>query len=117
MTNEAVFAMPLAKVYPLLEAKALRKGRTREEVLAVIHWLTGYTGADIDRLIAGGVTYGDFFRRAPALHPDRVRIRGSICGVRIEQIDDPLMQDIRRLDKLIDDLARGKPLEKLLPES
>ena len=116
MTNEAVFAMPLAKVYPLLEAKALRKGRTREEVLAVVRWLTGYTGADIDRLIADSVTYGDFFRRAPALHPGRAHIRGSICGVRIEQIDDPLMQDIRRLDKLIDDLARGKPLERLLPE-
>ena len=116
MTNEAVFAMPLAKVYPLLEAKALRKGRTREEVLAVVHWLTGYTGADIDRLLADGVTYGDFFRGAPALNPRRTHIRGSICGVRIEQIEDPLMQDIRRLDKLIDDLARGKPLERLLPE-
>ena len=116
MTNEAVFAMPLAKVYPLLEAKALRKGRTREEVLAVVHWLTGHTGADIDRLLAEGVTYGDFFRRAPALNPRRTFIRGSICDVRIEQIDDPLMQDIRRLDKLIDDLARGKPLERLLPE-
>ena len=116
MTNEAVFAMPLAKVYPLLEAKALRKGRTREEVLAVVHWLTGHTGADIDRLLADGVTYGDFFRGAPALNPRRTFIRGSICGVRIEQIDDPLMQDIRRLDKLIDDLARGKPLERLLPE-
>ena len=81
-----------------------------------IRWLTGYTGADIDRLIADGVTYGDFFRGAPALNPRRTLIRGSICGVRIEQIDDPLMQDIRRLDKLIDDLARGKPLERLLPE-
>ena len=116
MTNEAVYAMPLARVYPLLEAKALRKGRTRGEVLAVVHWLTGYTGEDIDRLIAEGVTYGDFFRHAPALHPARARIRGSICGVRIEQIEDPLMQDIRRLDKLIDDLAKGKPLERLLPE-
>ena len=116
MTNEAVFAMPLAKVYPLLEAKALRKGRTREEVLAVIHWLTGYTGEDIDRLLAEGVTYGDFFRGAPALNPRRTLIRGSICGVRIEQIEDPLMQDIRRLDKLIDGLARGKPLDRLLPE-
>ena len=116
MTNEAVFAMLLAKVYPLLEAKALRKGRTREEVLADVHWLTGHTGADIDRLLADGVTYGDFFRGAPALNPRRTLIRGSICDVRIEQIDDPLMQDIRRLDKLIDDLARGKPLERLLPE-
>ena len=81
-----------------------------------IRWLTGYTGEDIDRLLAEGVTYGDFFRRAPALNPRRMFIRGSICDVRIEQIDDPLMQDIRRLDKLIDDLARGKPLERLLPE-
>ena len=116
MTNEAVFAMPLAKVYPLLEAKALRKGRTRDEVLAVVRWLTGYTGEDIDRLLASDITYGDFFRRAPALNPGRERIRGSVCGVRIELIEDPLMQDIRRLDKLIDGLARGKPLDRLLPE-
>ena len=81
-----------------------------------IRWLTGYTGEDIDRLLASDIPYGDFFRRAPALNPAREHIRGSICGVRIELIEDPLMQDIRRLDKLIDGLARGKPLDRLLPE-
>ena len=81
-----------------------------------MRYLTGYTGEDIDRLLASDIPYGDFFRRAPAQNPAREHIRGSICGVRIELIEDPLMQDIRRLDKLIDGLARGKPLDRLLPE-
>ena len=114
MTNEAVFAMPLAKVYPLLEAKALRKGRTRDEVLAVVRWLTGYTGEDIDRLLASDIPYGDFFRNAPALNPARKQIKGSVCGVKVETIEEPLMQEIRYLDKLVDELAKGKPMEKIM---
>ena len=114
MTHEAVYQMPFSRVYPLLEAKALRKGRTRDEVLAVVFWLTGYVPADIDRLLASSVTYGDFFRSAPALHPNRALVRGSVCGVRIEAIGDPLMQDIRRLDKMIDELSRGRPLNRIL---
>ena len=114
MKEEQVFSMPLAKVYPLLEQKALRKGRTKEEVLTVIQWLTGYTPEDILRLQEEGITYGEFFRKAPAMNPARKLIGGSICGVKLENIENPLMQDIRYLDKLIDELAKGKALEKIL---
>ena len=113
MTNQAVYDMPFAKVYPLLVNKAVRKGRTPAEVDAVITWLTGYTAEQIARSNADGTTYGDFFRNAPALHPNRELIRGTICGVKIEAIQDPLMQDIRRLDKLVDELAKGRPLDKI----
>ena len=114
MENEKVFAMSFAKVYPMLIAKAERKGRTREEVLEVTAWLTGYTPEEIDVLLASDVSYGDFFRKAPALHPNRFLVKGSICGVRVELIEDPLMQEIRRLDKLVDELAKGKAMEKIL---
>lgn len=115
MDNEKVFAMPLSKVLPLLMAKAGRKGRTREEVLHLVSWLTGYDAAQILAALATPVSYGDFFRNAPAMHPLRNRITGSICGVKIAEIADPLMQDMRRLDKLVDDLAKGKPIERILP--
>ena len=111
---EKVYAMPFAKVYPLLVAKAVKKGRTPAEVDAVTAWLTGYTPAQIAGAAAGGVSYGDFFRRAPAMNPARSRITGSICGVRVETIADPLMRDIRCLDKLVDELAKGRPMEKIL---
>ena len=114
MTNEKVYAMPLAKVYPLLVNKAVKKGRTAAEVDQVTGWLTGYTPQQIAAALEGGVTYGDFFRSAPALNPSRELVRGIICGVRIEDIEDPLMQEIRRLDKLVDELAKGRPMEKIL---
>ena len=114
MENEKVFAMSFAKVYPLLIAKAQRKGRTKDEVLEVTSWLTGYTPTEIEARIASDLSYGDFFRNAPALNPNRKLIKGSICGIRVELIEDPLMQEIRYLDKLVDALAKGKPMEHVL---
>ena len=114
MENEKVFAMSFAKVYPMLIAKAERKGRTRAEVLEATAWLTGYSPAQIEELMDTDISYGDFFRQAPALHPNRRLIKGSICGVKVELIEDPLMQEIRYLDKLVDDLAKGKAMEKIL---
>ncbi len=114
MDNQKVFAMPLAKVYPLLVNKAARKGRTEAEVRRVIHWLTGYPPEAIDALLTSGVTYGDFFRDAPCLNPNRRLITGKVCGVRVEAIEDPLMREIRCLDKLVDELAAGKAMEKIL---
>ena len=114
MENEKVFAMSFAKVYPMLIAKAERKGRTHAEVLEVTAWLTGYSPAQIEELMGSDISYGDFFRRAPALHPNRKLIKGSICGVKVELIEDPLMQEIRYLDKLVDELVKGKAMEKIL---
>lgn len=114
MTNEKVFAMSFAKVYPMLIAKAERKGRTREEVLAVTQWLTGYSREALEELLTSDISYGDFFRNAPALNPARKQIKGTVCGVKVETIEDPLMQEIRYLDKLVDELAKGKPMEKIL---
>ena len=114
MTNEKVFAMSFAKVYPMLIAKAERKGRTRDEVLFVTEWLTGYSREQLEELLDSDITYGDFFRNAPTLNPARKRITGSVCGVKVETIEDPLMQEIRYLDKLVDELAKGKPMEKIM---
>lgn len=116
MTNEKVFAMPFAKVYPLLVSKAVKKGRTPAEVDQITGWLTGYTPDQIAQALADGVSYGDFFQQAPALNPRRELVRGVVCGVRVEEIQDPLMQDIRRLDKLVNELAKGRPIEKILRE-
>ena len=114
MTNEKVFAMSFAKVYPMLIAKAERKGRSRDEVQKVTAWLTGYSREQLEELMVLDITYGDFFRNAPALNPARKRIKGSVCGVKVESIEDPLMQEIRYLDKLVDELAKGKPMEKIM---
>ena len=114
MTNEKVFAMSFAKVYPMLIAKAERKGRSRNEVLAVTAWLTGYTDGQLEELLNSEITYGDFFRNAPALNPARKQIKGSICGVKVETIEDPLMEEIRYLDKQVDELAKGKLMEKIM---
>ena len=114
MARADVTQMPFAKIYPLLVNKAVRKGRTRREVDAVVEWLTGYSPQDVARLEQSGVSLGDFFRRAPAMNPARALITGSVCGVRVEEIEDPLMRDIRYLDKLVDELAKGRPLEKIL---
>ena len=109
-----VTEMAFAKLYSLLVAKAEKKGRTREEVDQVTAWLTGYTPEELARLEQSDMSYGDFFRSAPALNPTRTLITGKICGVRVEEIEDPLMRDIRYLDKLVDELAKGKAMEKIL---
>lgn len=109
-----VTEMAFAKLYSLLVAKAEKKGRTREEVDQVTAWLTGYTPEKLAQLEQSDVSYGDFFRSAPAMNPNRTLITGKICGVRVETIEDPLMRDIRYLDKLVDELAKGKAVEKIL---
>lgn len=111
---DKVYGMTLQKVYPFLIAKAEKKGRARDEVLAVTAWLTGYTIAKIEKLMDSDITYGDFFLYAPQMNPARHLITGSICGVKLAEIDEPLMQDIRYLDKLVDELAKGKPIDKIL---
>lgn len=115
MDNEKVYAMKFSAVYPLLVNKALRKGRTRAEVDGLVTWLTGYNAGEIERFLDSELTYGDFFRKAPALNPDHVRIKGNICGVRVEEIKDRPMREIRCLDKLVDDLAKGKAVDKIIP--
>lgn len=114
MDNEKIYKMPLSKIYPLLVNKAVRKGRTQAEVNEVITWLTGYSGEQIETLLEQDIAYGDFFREAPAPNSARSRIKGSICGIKIETIEEPLMREIRYLDKLVDELAKGKPMEKIL---
>ena len=114
MENEKVFGMPFQKVYAALASKALRKNRTKEEADQIIEWLTGYDAVQIDAWADSCGMYGGFFRKAPVLNPDRKLIKGSVCGVRVELIEDPLMQEIRYPDKLADELAKGKPLSKIL---
>lgn len=114
MTNEKVYNMKFAKVYPLLINKAVKKGRTKEEVDQIITWLTGYTAKDLEEASASELSYGDFFRNAPVPNPARDQIKGTVCGVRVEEIKEPLMREIRCLDKLVDELAKGKAMEKIL---
>lgn len=114
MSNQRVFAMKFADVYPLYVQKAERKNRTQAEVDQVICWLTGYTPAGLRQQITQGSNFETFFAQAPALNPKRAQIKGVVCGVRVEDIADPLMQKIRYLDKLIDELAKGKALDKIL---
>lgn len=114
MNTEKVYEMKFSKIYPLLVNKAMRKGRTLQEVMTVITWLTGYTPEEIEQLTLTDLAYGDFFRKAPCLNPNRKLIKGVVCGVRVENIEEPLMQEIRYLDKLIDELAKGKTMEKIL---
>ncbi len=114
MTNEKVFAMPFSKVYGCLVAKAERKNRTKDEVDTIITWLTGWDAEGIEKACSDGMCYGDFFTRAPALNPARKTIKGSICGIRVEEIEDSTMQEIRYLDKLVDELAKGKTMDKIL---
>lgn len=114
MTNEKVFQMRFSKIYPLLEAKVLKKGRTKDEIQQVINWLTGYGPNELEALLDTNTTYGEFFTHAPRLNPNRVLIKGVVCGIRVEAIEDPLMREIRYLDKLVDELAKGKPMDKIL---
>lgn len=113
--------MTVASVYPHYVAKAEKKGRTKEEVDQIIRWLTGYTQAALTKQLKSETDFETFFEKAPKLSPQRAEIKGVICGVRIEEIEDPLMREVRYLDKLIDELAKGRPMEKILrvaePES
>ncbi len=116
MPKHNLSATPFARVYPLYVQKAERKQRTKEEVDQIICWLTGYDQAGLQQQIEQQNDFETFFAQAPALHPNRVLIKGVVCGVRVEAIADPLMQKIRYLDKLIDELAQGKTLERILRE-
>ena len=114
VTKHRIYTTSFAKVYPYLVAKAEKKGRTRAEVDAIIRWLTGYTQKKLEGQLEHGTDYETFFAEAPRLHPARTLIKGSVCGVRLEDIEEPTMREIRYLDKLIDELAKGKALEKIL---
>ncbi len=116
-SNARVFAMKFADVYPLYVQKAERKDRTKKEVDQVICWLTGYTQAGLQQQIKRENDFQTFFAQAPAMNPKRALIQGVVCGVRVQDIEDPLMQNIRYLDKLIDELAKGKALDKILRSS
>ena len=109
-----IFTMPFASVYPLYVQKAEKKGRTKKEVDEVICWLTGYSAQTLAQQIKRKKDFQTFFSEAPAIHPNASKITGVICGVRIEEIEDPLMRNIRYLDKLVDELAKGRPMEKIL---
>lgn len=111
-----VYSMKFSKIYPLLVQKAERKNRTKREVDQVIGWLTGYTQAGLQRQLKQECDVETFFAEAPAMNPKRRLITGVVCGVRVEEVEDPLMRKIRQLDKLIDELAKGKTMEKILRE-
>ena len=114
MPKHSLFAMPFAKVYPCYVQKAERKERTKKEVDQIICWLTGYDQARLQKQVKAEVDLETFFAEAPRLHPKRALIKGVVCGVRVEDIKDPLMREVRYLDKLIDELAKGKDMEKIL---
>ena len=110
MARQSIFDMKVSKIYPLLLQKVERKGRSKEELDAAIEWLTGYDMKQVDQ----EMTYRDFFDQAPVMNPRAELIKGKICGVQVETIEDPMMQKIRWLDKLVDELSKGKPLNKVL---
>lgn len=112
-----IYTTSFASVYPHYVTKAEKKGRTREEVDEIIRWLTGYTDADLAEVIANRTDFETFFAEAPAMNPSRELIRGVVCGIRVEEIEEPTMREIRYLDKLIDELARGKAMGKILREA
>ena len=114
MNDQRVFAMQFAKVYPLYLQKVERKGRTKAEVDQVICWLTGYDAQGLERQVDQQADFATFFEQAPAFNPNASLIKGVVCGVRVEEVEDPLMQKIRYLDKLIDELAKGKAIGKIL---
>ena len=114
MENEKVYQMKFAKIYELLVNKAVRKDRTKEEVDEIIRWLTGYKQEELNQMSVSEIGYGEFFQNAPELNENRKKIKGVVCGVRVEEVEEPLMQEIRYLDKLVDELAKGKQMEKIL---
>ncbi len=114
MPKHPIFATPFAKIYPLYVQKAERKNRTKEEVDQIIFWLTGYDQKRLQQQLQSENDLETFFELAPAIHPNSSLIKGVVCGVRVEEVEDPLMRKIRYLDKLIDELAKGKTMEKIL---
>lgn len=114
VTKHKIYTMPFASVYPHYVTKAERKGRTKAEVDEIIRWLTGYKDEALAILLENKTDFETFFTEAPHLHPSRKLIKGVICGIRVEEIEEPIMQEIRYLDKLIDELAKGKTMEKIL---
>ena len=117
MVKHRIFTMEFSKVYPLYVQKAERKNRTKDEVDHIIRWLTGYDQKGLEKQLSKHNDFETFFAQAPAMNPNRSLIKGVVCGVRVEEVDDPLMQNIRYLDKLIDELAKGKAMEKILRSS
>jgi hypothetical protein len=115
MKKEKLYATSFSTVYPYYIAKAERKGRTKDEVDVIIRWLTGYTQKQFETHLSKGTNFEDFFMKAKKPNPKRKLIKGMICGIRVEEIEDPIMREIRQLDKLVDELAKGKPMEKILP--
>lgn len=113
-SNQRVFAYSMANIYSLYIAKVERKGRTRAEVDEILRWLTGHSQKTLDKELAEKTNLEAFFTKAPKLNPNRSLITGVVCGVRVQDIEDPLMREIRYMDKLIDELAKGKPMEKIL---
>lgn len=111
--NSRIYAMPFSRVYPLYITKAENKGRRKEEVDELIRWLTGYTQKQLESHLKKQTNFQEFFKEAPKMNPSRSLIKGVICGVRIEEIKDPLMKEIRYLDKIIDELAKGKAMDKI----
>lgn len=109
-----IYSMAFGKVYPLYVQKAEKKGRTKAEVDEVIAWLTGYRGAELARVVADGTSFETFFAGAPRMNPNAALVTGLVCGVRVEEVADPLMRQVRCLDKLVDELARGKKMESIL---
>ena len=109
-----IFTTSVASVYPLYVAKAERKGRSKAEVDTIFCWLTGHTEASLNQTLADKTTFEDFFAQAPAMNPARALIKGVVCGVRVEEVEDPTMREIRYLDKLVDELAKGRPMAKIL---
>ncbi|MBS0420028.1 MAG: DUF2200 domain-containing protein [Proteobacteria bacterium] len=114
MTKHRIYSMSFARVYPLLVAKAQKKGRTQAEVDEVIRWLTGYSQKALEGQLQKQTNYEDFFAQAPRMNPSRALITGVVCGVRIESIEEPVMREIRYLDKMVDELAKGKAMDKVL---
>lgn len=114
MAKHRIYTMSFASVYPHYVAKVEKKGKTKEDLHTIITWLTGYTDTDIKNIIDDKTNFETFFEKAPQLNPNVDKIKGLICGYRVEDIEDPLMQKIRYLDKLIDELARGKKMESIL---
>ena len=114
MPKHRIFTTAFSKVYPLYVQKAERKNRTKDEVDQIIRWLTGYSQAGLEKQIKQQSDFESFFAKAPAIHPNTSLIKGVVCGVRVEEVEDPLMKKIRYLDKLIDELPKGKAMEKIL---
>jgi len=114
MAGHRIFSVSVASVYPHYITKAEKKGRTKAEVDEIFRWLTGHDQASLEAELANKTTFEDFFANAPELNPNRALITGVVCGIRVETIEDPLMRELRYLDKLVDELAKGKKMEKIL---